>query len=255
MLQSSCGVMDASDVLEQMIETVRDATSPERIFCRHNLLLIVLSSQCTIPFTEIKLHIEASPVAHRFVYCLCIAADLERHLSQGHLFYSTLCIRQYLVYDSGTSSLPLPLNERMQRVKTKAVQDFTTGFHRAEAFLKGATFYLSSGENALAAFMLHQATEQAARSILFALTGQEVKTHTLSELNQHLRRNGIAQDTFLAARTGEDRRLLERLEKAYTCARYTNHYAISQEDLFQLLARVKILIRELEHHFEELIKR
>ncbi len=254
MLQSSC-VMDAGAVLEQMIETVREAASPERIFRQHNLLLIVLSSQCTTSFTDIKLRLEASAVAHRFDYTLCLAADLERQLSQGHLFYSTLCTREHLVYDSGVSSLPLPLSERIQRVKTKAVQDFTAGFHRAEAFLNGATFYLASGENALAAFMLHQGAEQAIRAILFALTGQEVKTHTLSELNQHLKRYGLAQETFLSGRTGADRRLLERLEKAYTCARYTHHFEISQEDLFQLLARVKTLMKVLEHCFEELIKR
>lgn len=254
MCHSSSAVRSEKECLEQMITGIVEAIRPGKIYLKGCLLLIVLSNPSQKPLSEYKTLMAAAPLPEAFHYSLFNAGDLERLLAQGHLFYSTLCVDEHLVYDSGTPVLPQPLHRLITKTAQKAAGDFTAGYRRSRSFLRGATFYLAQEELAMAAFMLHQAAEQAIRAVLFALCGQEVKTHTLSELNQHLRRYGLLQDNFLSGKTGEDRRLLDRLEKAYTCARYTNHYDISLDDLFQLLDHIKGLLKELKDSFEELLK-
>lgn len=254
MCHSSSVVRNEKECLEQMITGIVQAISPEKIYMRESLLLIVLTNPSQKPLSEYKTLMAAVSLSEAFHYSLFNAGDLERLLQQGHLFYSTLCVEEHLVYDSGAPVLSQPLHRIISKTAQKAVRDFTAGYGRSRSFLRGATFYLAQDEPAMSAFMLHQAAEQVVRAILFALSGQEIKTHTLAELNQHLKRYGLLQDSFLSGKTGEDRRLLERLEKAYTCARYTNHYEISLDDLFQLLAHIKRLLKELKDSFEELLK-
>jgi len=255
MFYSSTMVGDKMKCLEQMIQNIVEASGPDKIYYRSGLLLIVLPDPSSRPFCEYKSLIDASAASSNFHYTFLKAGDLEQLLLNGHLFYSTLCIEDCLVYDGKTQTLPLPLSQRQKAVAQMATHDYTKGQARAHAFLRGALFYLGQEELGLAAFMLHQATEQALRAILMSLSGQEVRTHSLTELKQHVKRYGLPQNTLLLSKAEEDKYLLDRLEKAYTCARYTDRYEITLEDLLQLLTRVKSLLNDLENFFEELMDR
>lgn len=255
MFYSSTMVADEKQCLEQMIQNIVEASGPDKIYHRAGLLLIVLSDPSSRPFCEYKSLIDASVASSHFHYTFLRAGDLEQLLLNGHLFYSTLCMEDYLVYDSKGQVPFLPISERLKSVAQKITHDYTMGQARAHAFLKGAIFYLGQEELGLAAFMLHQATEQALRAFLTILSGQEVRTHSITELKQHLKRYGLPLDTLLQSKTEEDKYLLDRLEKAYTCARYTNRYEITLEDLLQLLRRVKKLLQDLESSFKDLMDR
>jgi len=238
-----------------MIQHIVDASSPDKIYHRAGLLLIVLPDHTQSPFCQFKSLLDASSVSSHFQYTFLKAGDLEQLLLNGHLFYSTFCMKDHLVYNSKGQALPLPLSERLKTVAQEATHDYTKGQARAQAFLKGSLFYLGLEELGLAAFMLHQASEQALRAILLSLSGQEVRTHSLTELKQHLKRYGLPQNTLLLSKTEENNYLLDRLEKAYTCARYTDRYEITLEDLLELLTRVKSLLHDFENFFKELMDR
>lgn len=251
MFYSSSDIRNQNAELEKMITTIAEAVEPDKIFCKHDFLLVVLSNKCQNPIHDYKTVIEASILPSSFHYSLYYIQEIEKFLCQGHLFYSTFCSKENLVYDNGIPTLPLPLYQRIQNITLKSTHNFTTGFKRAQCFLEGAVFYLAKEELALAAFMLHQATEQALRTIILSVTGHEVRTHTISELKQHLKRCAPLLNSFLAS--SKEKILLDRLEKAYTCTRYTDKYEITLEELNLLLSHIRHLFTDTKNAFEEMI--
>lgn len=251
MFYSSSEIRNQNAALEKMITTIVEAIDPDKIFCKHDFLLVVLSNKSQNPINDYKTVIEACVLPSPFHYSLYYSQEIEKFLSQGHLFYSTFCSKENLVYDNGVPTLPLPLRQRIQNITQKSTHDFTTGFKRAQCFLEGAVFYLAKEEFALAAFMLHQATEQALRTIILSVTGHEVRTHTISELKQHLKRCAPQLNGFLSS--NKEKILLDRLEKAYTCSRYTDKYEITLEELNLLLSHIRHLFSDTKNAFEEMI--
>jgi HEPN domain-containing protein len=148
--------------------------------------------------------------------------------------------------------MPLPLNQRIKKVSAAALENFYAGHARARNFLEGAAFYLAKDELPLAAFMLHQAAEQLLRGATLAITGQETRSHSISELKQSLDKNGFKLP-FLSSDTSVSQTLLDRLEKAYLCSRYTDKYEITREDAFRLHSLVAELLKSSKKLFEDVI--
>jgi uncharacterized protein len=96
-----------------------------------------------------------------------------------------------------------------------------------------------------AAFLLHQAAEQAYAALLLALTLYLPATHNLKRLHKR----AVELDPRLYAVWGEGRRpygrggrfgkrCFELLKEAYVKARYSRYYRIDEEELALLVARV-----------------
>lgn len=102
----------------------------------------------------------------------------------------------------------------------------------------------------MAVFMLHQATEQVLRSIILAITRQDVRSHTISELKQHLKICTPHLQNFLF---NKDQTLLTILESSYSGSRYLNNYRIEKENAESILREVKIFMDEVKKSFEEMI--
>ena len=102
--------------------------------------------------------------------------------------------------------------------------------------------------------MLHQAAELCLRSILITFSGREIKAHVLSELMQHVKRWVSELKHFFNAGNEEERKRLDRLEKAYNLSRYTNCYRISDDDLKILMKEVKNLHKEIKKHFASMME-
>jgi HEPN domain-containing protein len=238
---------------EQMIAGIVKAVQPDRVFCHNGFFLILVSNKSQKPLSDYRLQLDAIyPVSEHYNYTIINSGDLERLLVQGHLMYSAICRSEYLAYENGSSEMPLSLNQRIKKISAKASDDFYTGYGKATNFLEGAAFYLAKGELPLSAFMLHQATEQLLRGATLAITGQETRTHCISELKQSLDKNGFRLP-FLSSGTSMPQALLDRLEKAYLCSRYTDKYEISREDAFRLYSLITELLKSSRKLFEDTI--
>lgn len=236
---------------EQMIAGIVKAVQPDRVFCHNSFFLIIVSNKDQRALGDYRLQLEAIyPVSEQYNYTIINSGDLERLLLQGHLMYSAICRSEYLVYENGSSEMLLSLNQRIKKISAKASEDFCTGYDRARNFLEGATFYLAKNELPLSAFMLHQAAEQLLRGATLAITGQETRTHCISELKQSLDKNGFRL-TFLSSGTPMPQTLLDRLEKAYLCSRYTDKYEITWEDAFRLHSLITELLKSSKKLFED----
>ena len=102
---------------------------------------------------------------------------------------------------------------------------------------------MEKGRGKIAAFELHQATERLYSCVLLTLTFYTPYNHNIAFLRSlaegHDRRlYGIWPDG-----THRERAMFQKLKEAYTKARYSKHFKISEEELIWLGDRVEELGR------------
>jgi HEPN domain-containing protein len=102
---------------------------------------------------------------------------------------------------------------------------------------------MAEGDWKRAAFLLHQATESLYQGLLLTLTYYTPYNHNIAFLRSlaeglDRRLYGIWPET-----TRRERAMFQKLKEAYTKARYSRHYRISEEELAWLGDRVEELGR------------
>lgn len=247
--------------LERIITALIGAIRPEKIFVadkyfRHAPenpdLLIVLPDSIDMSFDECHMIIAAqSEHLPPFTYTLHMSYDIYRRTNEGHIFYSVACTRDNLLYDAGKRTLPLSLRERAQVIRDKAHHDFYSGFTRGVSFLESAWYAYGKGEIELTAFMLQQAAELPLRSILLALTGEDLHTHSISKLCGCCRRCAPQLSELFPADTETGRRLLTLLDSAYIHARYRELAIPEKTDIILLFEKIKAMHLAARQLFEE----
>ena len=108
-------------------------------------------------------------------------------------------------------------------------------------FLRSATNAFFENEYAIAAFILHQATESLYSAILLVFSNYKPKLHDIEELGGMAKNydNELLQVFPIA--TPEQKECFELLKKAYVDARYDKNYKISKEQLLYLIERIEKL--------------
>src|ERR1044071_6199137 len=185
------GQSGQSITTDTIIRLIVNLLKPEKIFAvdfysltgqteqKSTDLLIVIPDSCQKPFKEFETVIEACLLNDQTItFSLHQSSHLSDHLAEGHIFYSYVCREENLVYTDGKTALPKPSALIAAEVKQKATNDFESGLKKAAFFMEGAKLYQNKDE-ALTAFMLQQAAELTFRSFILALTGKEVRTHSI----------------------------------------------------------------------------
>ncbi|MFN4024161.1 MAG: HEPN domain-containing protein [Hyphomonas sp.] len=90
-----------------------------------------------------------------------------------------------------------------------------------------------------AALLLHQAVERAYTCFLLVKTNYSPSTHSIKFLRSLAEQIDPDLITVWPRETKHDRRLFELLKRAYVDARYSEHYAITAEELAWLGERAK----------------
>jgi HEPN domain-containing protein len=113
----------------------------------------------------------------------------------------------------------------------------------ALAFFRSFQHAFDDGLNKNAAFQLHQATEQLYHCLLLSLTFYTPYNHNIAFLRSLA--EGLDRRLYgiWAEDTRRERAMFQKLKEAYTKARYSKHYKISEEELAWLGARVEELGR------------
>lgn len=234
-------------ILTTAIQQLLVIIPADKIFLKDGNLYIAIGEQAARGMQQYKTILEAADWERgHYRYSLYTTADIRQGLDAGNLFFTTVFVPEHLVYDSGQSMLPEPLPRRITRIRQQSESEFSLGYRKSVHFLQGARYYLAEEEPEMAAFMLHQSVELLLRGLVLAMSGKELKSHLLGELLQHSSRyiSGL-QDIFGNA--------AGKLEKAYTCGRYSLHYRINESDVQLWAGCVEILQGKVYSSFTQTI--
>lgn len=169
------------------------------------------------------------------------AADFRQWLTEGHPFAAAVYGSGYLLHQEPGLVLPTPAEvDEVHRQKENALL-LTQTRQRVREFLAGAELYSVRLQYGLAAFLLHQAAEQALRTMLILHTGFRLNTHSLDRLLRCCALFYSASLALFPRRSEKDKRLFALLQKAYVNARYKEDYRIKREELKALTEKVRLL--------------
>jgi len=169
--------------------------------------------------------------------------EVNDGLAHGRVFFMEVAKDGIALYETDSSELATPRPKTARQAVDAAKEYFEEWMPNGAAFLKGFHFYLSEGDRKRAAFLLHQATESLYQGLLLTLTFYTPYNHNIAFLRSlaeglDRRLYGIWPEA-----NRRERAMFQKLKEAYTKARYSKHYRISEEELVWLGARVEELGR------------
>jgi uncharacterized protein len=175
-------------------------------------------------------------------------------LAQGQYFFSDIIREGIALYNlKGSTRFVTPKPQTAEEAVATAEQHFQEWFPRIEQALRGAKFYKAEHNLRDAAFTLHQAVERAYTILLLVETSYSPSTHSIKFLRSLAEQIDPELIAVWPRETKHDRRLFELLKRAYVDARYSEHYAITAEELVWLGERAEILRTLVETRSREKI--
>ena len=168
--------------------------------------------------------------------------DVNAQLERGRPFFVDIVEQGIALYEAEGFAFAAPRRLPAEEAKAEAQKHFDEWFPSAVVFLETAKFTISKGGLKEAAFILHQATERAYHCALLVLTLYSPKSHRLNFLRSQCEQIAPALIEAWPRGTKFERRCFELLRQAYVNARYSPHYAITDEELAWLGERVTILL-------------
>jgi uncharacterized protein len=175
-------------------------------------------------------------------------------LKQGNIFFSALCNPRNLIFNAGSTDLEIVKSPTTTPDFDDLTKEFLILFSKARSFLSGAINYRITGDNQLAAFMLHQTVEQGLNAFLTPLIGYRLQTHNLNKLLIYARRLSEKFFSIFPRNTDKEIQLYQILHKAYIYGRYKNNFQIGSETLQVLIDRTAALLELTELMFQEKIE-
>ncbi|TDW16560.1 hypothetical protein EV128_13412 [Rhizobium azibense] len=169
------------------------------------------------------------------------AREVNNFLADGQYFFVDILREGIVLYELDARPLAEPRPQTPADAYRIAKEFFEDRIPHAKVFLKTAAFCIREQDFKEAAFLLHQAIEQAYAAFLLVRTSYSPPSHNLKFLR------GLAED--------QDRRLIDAwprdqhrytawyniLNEAYVKARYSKHFEITEEALGWLLERTQQL--------------
>ncbi len=178
-----------------------------------------------------------------------IALDINQFnewLIEGHPFANKVCKTAECIHDAENIPLGIPKDiDEMELAKTNESL-YNTGINKVQEFLAGADLFRIREQNKMAAFMLHQAAEQALQTLFRIKTGLYIHTHNLDKLIRYCSMVSYKLPAVFPRNNEKNERLLQLLQKAYIETRYKEDYVIRTDDLLVLTERVRELMAILK---------
>jgi predicted nucleotidyltransferase/HEPN domain-containing protein len=167
--------------------------------------------------------------------------DVNAQLERGRPFFIDIAEQGIALYEAEGFPFAQPRLLPAADAKIEAQRHFDEWFDSACDFKRLAGVAFENGMRKKAAFLFHQAAESYYHCTLLVLTLYSPKSHRLNFLRSQAEQ--IAP-RLVAAWPRDDRfarRCFELLRQAYVNARYSPHYAISDEELRWLDAHIEVL--------------
>lgn len=168
-------------------------------------------------------------------------APFNSWLSTGNLFARNVYRSAIPVFEADNLSLS-PVGHYNPEVEQKTLEKlFRDGLNKSQEFLAGADLFRIRKQFRLAAFMLHQATEQAVGTLVKIGTGFHCCTHNIERLLRYASMVSYQIPDIFPRKTDNEKRLFNILQKAYIESRYGEGYSIGLTDLLELTERVRVI--------------
>lgn len=169
--------------------------------------------------------------------------EVNDGLAHGRVFFMEVAKDGIALYEADGSELKTPKPKTPPQALAVAREYFEEWMPLATSSQKIFLFCRSQHEYRDAAFNLHQATERLYAGLLLTLTFYAPHNHNIA----FLRSLAEGLDRRLFGVWPEDNRreraMFQKLKEAYTKARYSKHYKITEEELAWLGERVEELGR------------
>lgn len=169
--------------------------------------------------------------------------EVNDGLAHGRVFFMEVAKDGIALYEADERELATPKPKTPQQALEAAKEYFEEYYPSAAAFKDGAEFYVGKGRLKEAAFSMHQATERLYSCLLLTVTFYAPYNHNIAFLRSLA--EGLDRRLYgvWPEATHRERAMFQKLKEAYTKARYSKHYRISEEELTWLGARVEELGR------------
>jgi uncharacterized protein len=171
--------------------------------------------------------------------------EVNEGLSHGRVFFMEVVKDGIALYEADDSELAAPKPKTPSQALAAAKDYFEEYMPAAQYSIERARNSVGDNQLKYAAFDLHQATERLYQGLLLTLTLYTPYNHNIA----FLRSLAEGLDRRLYGIWPEDshreRAMFQKLKEAYTKARYSKHYRISEEELTWLGARVEELGRSV----------
>ncbi|KAB2756980.1 HEPN domain-containing protein [Brucella anthropi] len=172
--------------------------------------------------------------------------EVNTRIREGRYFFTDIRKEGIVLYELDPEPLAQPGILNPEDAYRIAKEYFDDRLPHASKFAKGAAFYCLEGDFKEAAFLLHQAIEQAYSTFLLVTTNYSPSSHNL----KFLRRLSEGQRNELAKAWPQDQQRYKAwfniVNEAYVKARYSPHFDITEEALRWLLRQTNALIDEIE---------
>jgi HEPN domain-containing protein len=261
------GNIGTFDALDSIIYCINESMHTDKIFLIGTYpafpssfgleydLLVLIDSNYKKPMHEFE-----SLIANRCHDLAMVTASVHktdvitRLLQQNNIFFSNLYDPNKLIFNSGSDIVRSVGLDYSAVILEQFENEFNNQYSRARSFLSGAISYWITGDNQLAAFMLHQTVEQGLNALITPLIGYRLQTHNLNKLLLYARRLSQKLYTIFPRNTDLEIQLYQLLHKAYIYGRYKNSFLISKECLQLLIERSTALLEMTQTVFFEKIE-
>lgn len=169
--------------------------------------------------------------------------EVNDGLSHGRVFFMELAKDGIALYEADDSELANPKPKTPSQALVAAKEYFDEYVPAAQYSLERARKSVGDNQLKYAAFDLHQATERLYQGLLLTLTLYTPYNHNIAFLRSLA--EGLDRRLYgiWPEGTHRERSMFQKLKEAYTKARYSKHYRISEEELTWLKQRVEELGR------------
>jgi len=157
--------------------------------------------------------------------------EVNDGLSHGRVFFMEVAKDGIALYEADDRELATPKPKTPEQALETAREYFEEWMPSAAGFLDTSKYALSRGRLKESAFQLHQATERLYGCLLLTLTFYTPYNHNIAFLRSLA--EGLDRRLFgiWPEDTHRERSMFQKLKEAYTKARYSKHYKISEEEL------------------------
>ncbi|KQY18570.1 nucleotidyltransferase and HEPN domain-containing protein [Rhizobium sp. Root482] len=172
--------------------------------------------------------------------------EVNAELKRGRAFFVDIRRDGLALYELDNDPLAEPGQVSVEEARRLASGYLSDRLPHAKVFLKTALFCLDQGDKKEAAFLLHQAIEQAYSTVLLVLTNYSPPSHNTRFLR------GLAEaesGKLIDVWPRNNQRQISWfniLNEAYVKARYSPHFEISEEALRWLSDQTETLIKRVE---------
>jgi len=174
------------------------------------------------------------------VHCL---HEVNDGLAHGRVFFMEVAKDGIALYETDDRELATPKPKTPEQALEAAREYFAEYMPAAQYSLERARTSVSDSQPKYAAFDLHQAAERLYQGLLLTLTFYTPYNHNIAFLRSLA--EGLDRRLYgvWPEESRRERAMFQKLKEAYTKARYSKHYKISEEELTWLGARVEELGR------------